>query len=322
MSDNRPPDITRILAPVRRSLGLKIVLAWTIRGVAVGAAAGALALGLSHLWEWPDARFIGLGCFAVGTCLGAMAGAFRWPSNLQAARSADRYFSLHDRLTTSLELAGASGSMAQLQRADLTVHIQGLSLRRGSNGPLRLHDTTLVAVGIALFLALFAVPPHTQPHVARAASARTAGNDAQRIHKVAILDIPTMIRALETGLTPGQRADPTVRLLKLHLSSLQKQLLQTQSREAALRSISITQNQLQRLDAALHPLTSKSVDQLNRALGETGGKNTNRSGPQDTTQAANRAAGSLRQVATALSHMSASQRLKLARSMRQTDRII
>lgn len=301
-------DPAGVLAPLRRSIGLRQLGQGAVRGLAVGGAAGLLPLVVNHAHQIPLATGTALLALAAGLLVGLLWAVRRWPSDLDAARAADRHFELHDRLTTALELRAARTPLAALQRSDAARRIAGLSLKESSPRRFSWREGTAAFVVLILGAVLLAVSPPA-PRFARAAPS----SDATRIHRAAVA-VPSLIHRLEHNLTPAQRRNVAARRLQQVLKRLQRQLRHASTRAAALRAISATQQQLHRIASTLHPISPHATSQLNRVLGPS------RATPHSTNSsnhAAAQAAAALSRLARSLSHLNTSQRRALARRLAQ-----
>lgn len=302
-----PFDVTVVLAPVRRSMGLVRLGHGMVRGLVAGIVLGLFVLSLNYLTPIPRASDFAVLMVGVGLFAGLLWSGRRWPSPLDAARAADRYFGLEDRLTTALEYRTARAPLAQLQRSDTAQHIVGLPLKQSCGRRFQWPEVGAAAVAVALFGILFAVgTPSTHRSLAASPS------DVTRIHRAA-LHVPALVHATQHGLTPEEQRSASVLRLQQALARLQRQLLRASTRASALRAISATQQQLHRIAAGLHPISPRAANQLSRALGRSPGGSkaklaSSRSTLSNTTRALNR-------MANSLSHLNAAQRAALARRL-------
>ncbi len=302
-----PFDVTVVLAPVRRSIGLVYLGHGLVRGVAAGALLGLTVLGLDHAVPFSIASELAIAAMVMGVLAGVIWSGRRWPSPLDAARAVDHHFNLDDRLTTALEFRTAHAPLAVLQRSDTARHIAGLQLTRSRGRRIYWPEVTAAAVAVALFGILFAAG--TSP-VRREAA--TSPSDGVRIHRAA-QHVPSLIRAAQRGLTPEAQHSPSVQRLEQALARLQRQLLHTSNRASALRAISATQQHLQRIAAGLHPISPPAVSQLNHALGQApAGSHAKKQSSRASLAASTRA---LNRLARSLSHLNTKQRAALARKL-------
>src|SRR5579872_702595 len=301
-------DVLNIIAPARRHLGVRRTLFWTNRGLLAGACGAVLTLTVAHLHAFPATLGIAAVILVAATVGGLIAGIRRWPDNLQTARAVDRRFNLHDRVTTALELRASQWPLATLQREDAGRRLHGLDLRQSADGLVRGREAGMTATTLLLVLVL-ALTLHTTS----AGTAQRASADQQRIHRTARTGVPRLVRSLNANLPASTRRDVTFRNLNLALQHLRFQLQHATSRSAALRAISATEQQLQRIAASLHPIRPAAAAQLSRALASL----TGRPKPVSLTgkRALRTAAAALNRLASEVSHMSASQRAALARSL-------
>lgn len=297
------------LAPVRRAIGLGRLGRGALRGLGCGSLAGAVILGLNHLHPVSFALDIALVALIAGVIAGLVWAVRQWPGDLEAARAADNHFTLQDRLTTALELRIMPSPLAVLQRSDTARQVSGLRLAE-SRGPwFDWREVLAVALTVALFGVSLAIGMPAPRH-ARAAPP----SDAARIHR-ATVRIPSLIHWINHDLTPEERHTMAIQRLQHALARLQRKLSHAQTRAAALRAISATQQQLHHIASTLHPISPHAVAQLNRALGvphtgSHGSSPSNRAALAASTRALNR-------LANSLSHMSAAQRSALARTLAQ-----
>ncbi|HEX6508469.1 MAG TPA: hypothetical protein VF221_12630, partial [Chloroflexota bacterium] len=306
-------SVSDSLGPVRRRIGLGRVRAWAVRGLAAGASVAILLLVSAHLATVPwEPLPLGIAVIVLGALAGAGYGVGQWPDTLDAARAADRHFSLHDRLTTALEYRASADPFFGLQRADAGRRIDGLELAQSGRAALDLRETVLAGALLLAFAALLFVGGTSPGHTSAAAA-----GEGRRIHSAAVTRVPQITRKVEAGLTPATRQNPALRKLSLALARLRNQLEHTATRAAALRSISATQQQLHRLAASLHPVNKAAVAQLNSSLAHYMTAKQRAAATASDRKALAAAAKTLQQLGQKLAHMSAAQRAQLARSLTQ-----
>lgn len=303
-------DVVRALTPVRRGLTVARVERSALRGLGLGAAVGSLVLLLSHFQAVPHALPVSLGLVALLTLAGAVDALRRRPNLLEAARSADRHFALSDRLTTALEFRLAQDSLSSLQRADVLSRLASLDLRDSARPRFNRREVAAVMTCIVALLVLALLgtaAPRTQP-------VQSAG-DEPRIQR-ASARLPAISRSLESGLTPYERRDPGLRRLQLALTHLQRELMRTSSPATALRAVSSTQQQLQRISASFHPIDRRAAAQLAASLNEAGTQAKRPSAGNAAQQSAS-AADALQKLATRLRRLTPAQRAALRRSLQR-----
>jgi hypothetical protein len=276
----------------------------------VGAVAGLLVLGFAQLDHFRVAVPAALSTLGAGAVVGLLVGFRRWPSSLEAARAVDCHFALRDRLTTALELTSSDDTFAHIQRSEVAGRLAGLRLRRSARLRVRWQEAVSLALAVVGFLALltFAGTP------SETSAPATSVSDSLLIHRAATLRLPALKRNIEGGLTREQRQSSSLRKLDLALSHLRAQLLQARSRTAALRSVSLTQQQLHRLAASLHPIAPQAAAQLNSSLAGYN-KSKQRNTPLPNSKALAAASQTLSHLTQALNHMTPAQRSQLARTL-------
>ena len=136
---------------------------YAVRGLFYGALAGALLLVLkSVLGPWTV--LAASACVIVGALAGAAWGAGKRVPLDDAARLADRYYGLHDRVTTALEWSTRADRTALVDAlvADVTARVAGLSPRQvvERRWPRETRWLPLPVLGV---LALLITPPITLP---------------------------------------------------------------------------------------------------------------------------------------------------------------
>lgn len=305
-------DVSQALRPAVRAIGLARVVRGAVIGFALGTFVGACILLASHEISFGLAVPVAVASVVVGLLAGMVWGAVRWPREPEAARAADLYFGLDDRLTTAVELRESTAPVAEAQSRDTASHIDGLSLGR-SHGHLFRRRDALVLVAVLLFAAGLALGPVAPAHPA-SADAKGAVT-TQKVKRAAIHQVAKLQAKVHVGLTHGEKETAAMRKLDLALSRLRHQLTRTASRRSALRAISATQQQLHHLAASLHPVNSHAVAQLNGSLAHylskrpgTGKNGAHARSAASTAQALNR-------LAQTLARMSPSQRAALARAL-------
>jgi hypothetical protein len=306
-------DISRALRPVIRSIGLTRIARGAGLGFAAGALAGAALLMAAHIWSIGPARPAVLLLPIVGTLAGLVWGITRWPREGEAARAADLYFGLDDRLTTAVELRNLNSAVAYVQSRDTAQRIDGLALGRSRGRWLRRHEVAGVFLAVLLFAAGLALGPPARAHHAPSGAAATA--HTRKVTRTAAGRIRKLQAQVRFGLTPAQQQTPAMRKLSLALTRLRRHLLKAGSTRASLRSISATQQQLRSLAASLHPISSHAVAQLNGSLAHQLGQKSGGVGKRSRARSASATAAALSRLARALAHLSPSQRAALARAL-------
>ncbi len=267
------PGVTGPLQPLRLRLGMRVVLHWSLLGLALALAGLAVCAALAHWVAWSDdepyggyARWYTLLLLGIVVAVALLARR-QWPSITQAARRADGALSLKDRLTTALEFSGYPGEIFQLQRADLLVQLQTVDLRRAA--PISL-PTREIALVLAAALVAFGVMLAPNPQGGQAAvrrhdrqatqyAAQQAANLSHRLSQAAsdrtgtTHDATQTLRQLENGL---RQARTTPQALKA-ISAAQQQLQSLASPGAAAAST---------LQALASSLASGQTKALARAL--------------------------------------------------------
>jgi len=297
-------------------MGLRRIGQWVARGAGLGAAAGGVVLGMAQLHSFRAALPVAASVLCAGGLAGLIAGLRHWPSSLEAARAVDGHFALRDRLTTALELKSSDDTFAHIQRMEAAGRLEGLRLGRSARNRVRWREAIPVALAMAGFLALLTFAG--TPPVGSASA--TSAPDAQRIRTAATFHLPALKRSVESGLSRQQRQFPAVRKLDVALAQLRAQLLRSQSRSAALRSVSLTQQELHQLAASLQPITPQAAAQLNASLsGYMEPKQRNAHGSNSSALAT--ASQTLSRLVERLNHMTPAQRGQLARALaRESDK--
>src|SRR5579859_7813948 len=306
-------DIARTLNPVARAIGLTRIAHGALIGFEVGATAGAVALLAAHFGSFDVSLPVGLLILALGVLAGAVFGLSRWPRAPEAARAADLYFGLEDRLTTALELRTSDDPVALVQSRDAADHIDGLTLTRSRGRWLRWNETGIVALAALAFAVGLALGPQTPAHYAAAAAA--GQTNTQRVRHVAANQVQKLRSQLHLGLTPGQPQSAALRKLDRALAALHRQLLRSSSPRAALRAISATQQQLHQLALGLHPVNSKAVTQLNNSLSHYLNKGQNAGKKSSVARSTLSTAQALNRLAQSLVHLTPAQQAALARAL-------
>jgi ribosomal protein S20 len=306
-------DVLATLESVRRGLGIGRIERWAVRGLALGGMMGIVLLALARLWPFSSLLPLSLAFLVGGALAGVLWGIRQWPSSLETARVVDRYFGLHDRLTTALEFRAADDPVSTLQRSEAAHRLKGLKLQDSSRGQLAWREIALagfVILALAVLL-LISNAPSVQRRVA------PPNPDQQRIHHIAAIRVPTIARKLEHSLSADQRQNPALRKLEGALARLQQQLMHTPSRATALRRISVIQQQLHHLAATLHPISPKAVSPLNHSLSRYMTAQQRTAAQSSERKALAAAAQTLSHLARALNHLTAAQRNQLGRALEQ-----
>jgi len=115
-----------------------------------GAVIAAAILLARRLAVFPAALPLSAAAVAAGGLFALVLGIIYWPSILEAARTADRKFSLDDRLTTALEFRESQHPLIDLQRRDVAQRVDGLHLEKSAR--LSIARRELIAVGLIALL--------------------------------------------------------------------------------------------------------------------------------------------------------------------------
>lgn len=311
VAGNQRLDIARTLSPLTYAIGLGRVARGALIGLAAGAAIGTGILLAGHLRAFGFALAAAVIAVVLGLLIGAAAGLVRWPRTLEAARAADRYFQLDDRLTTALELNGADTPVAFLQSRDAARHIDGLTLSRSRGRLLRRGEGAVAAIAALAFAGALALGPPSGSHRAVAA----APSHSARVRHAAANQVQKLTSQLHLGLTPAQLHSPAMRQLDQALARLRRQLLQASTPRTALRTVSATQQQLRQLARGLHPVNARAVAQLNSSLSRYLGKGQTRTSSGSASHSALATAQALNRLAKSLSHLTPAQRAALAQAL-------
>lgn len=316
LTDPRAPkhqrlDIERTLSPVANAIGFGRVARGALLGFTVGAVIGIAVLLAGHVHSFGFAVQAAVAAAALGLLVGAAFGAARWPRTLEAARAADLYFHLDDRLTTALELSGAETPVAFLQSRDVAHRIDGLKLSYSRGRWFHPRDGVPAVVAAIAFAAALVLGLENGHHQTAVAAPATSA----RVRHAAANRVKQLTSQLHAGLTPAQLQSPAVRRLDRVLSQLRHQLLQTATPRAALRAISATQQQVHQLALGLHPVNGRAVAQLNSSLSRYLGKSQSRTSSAATSRSAAATANSLNHLAQSLQHLTPAQRAALARAL-------
>lgn len=304
-------DIARTLSPVTYAIGFRRMARGALLGFGAGALIGAGILLADHVRAFGFAVPAAILIAVLGVLAGVAFGVVRWPRALEAARTADLYFQLDDRLTTALELREADTPVAVVQSRDVARRIDGLTLSRSRGRWLRRREGAMAAIAAMAFAGALALGPEGGAnHAAAAAPSRTA-----RMRHATANQVQKLTSQLHLGLTPAQLQSPAMRQLNLALSRLRRQLLQAPTPRAALRAISATQQQLRQLALGLHPVNSKAVAQLNSSLSRYLGKGQTRSSRASSSRSALATAQALNRLAQSLPHLTQAQRAALAQAL-------
>lgn len=304
LHQEEPFDVTRTLAPVRRSLGLGRALRGALLGLAVGAVLGAGLLLAGQLWAPGVTRPEALLVVLAGIMVGMGSGLARWPGKLEAARRLDQRLALGDRVTTALELCQVQGTVARLQRRDTARRLEGVRLSPDRPRPGRLEVAALLAV-LLLGGAMAGGGPRPAPHHVHLAITTRTTAAARTIRRLG--------KQLHQGLTPAQVRTPQLRRFDRALARLRRQLSHASNPAQALHAVSATQSQLRALAHQLHPINSQAVAQLRRSLAHAPGPGRTASHP--TSAAAT--SQLLHALATALQRLSPARQEALARALAQ-----
>lgn len=306
-------DIAQTLKPAVRAIGLSRIVRGAVLGFALGAFLGAGVLLAGHVWSLGSTVLTAVLLVAAGVVAGAAWGIMHWPGEQEAARAADLYFGLDDRLTTAVELRGSDTPVAHVQSRDTAQHVEGLPLARSRGRWLLRRDAALALVAA---LALTAGLALGSPAAGRQSTLTAAGKvNSQRVQRAAAKKIRKIQAHIQAGLTPAQQQTPAVRKLNRALARLRRQLLKAGSTPAQLRAISATQQKLHSLATSLHPINSHAVAQLNGSLSHQLGKRPGAGKHGSTSRSAAATAQALSRLAQSLSHLNAAQRAALARAL-------
>lgn len=310
VSANGQLDILRTLAPVRWSLGVANVARTTLFGSGAGAGIGAAILLVDRVRAFQIAVPGAWLAVVLGFVVGAAIGLMRWPGALQAARAADLFFHLDDRLTTALELRSTDSAVARAQSRDAARFIEGLALSRCRGRWFQRREAALVGAAAVVFAGALTIAPPNVRHRAAVAPA-----DTVQTRRAAANQVRKLTSALHLGLTPAQLHSPAMRRLDLALSRLRRQLLQAATPRANLRAVSATQQQLRQIARGLHPVNGRAVAQLNGSLSRYLGTNQTRGSGTARNRSDLATAQALSRLAQSLSHLTPAQRAALAQAL-------
>lgn len=241
-------------------MGVRQTMLWSARGVVIGLAAAALAVGAVRLISGhsPDV-LLPVVLAVAGPVLGAAAGVVRWPGRLDAARAVDSYFALQDRVTTALEFRHQDDPLSRVQRWEAGRAIATLPLSLSARERPGKREAWAGCVAAVALLGAVALPSPRQP----ARAARPAGVTlSPAARQAALARLADISRAFQRDLTPAQRQSPAAQRARLLLARLREEILHAPTQATALLAISQTQQQLQRVGASVRPVSPQSSGQL------------------------------------------------------------
>lgn len=289
-------DIEQTLSPIRRAMAVRRLVRWTVAGTGVGAAVAAASLA--------GLRLHGSGPItAVVVCLLFPAAAIVLslvlrPTLADAARRADVHFDLQDRLTTALEYRSSNEPLIALQRAQTARATRDKPLASAAGAWLVRRELIGAVLAVLIALGLFVAPSPTASHASPAGAAEVA-----RIRHLASTEIPALQKTL-----PRNNATATRRARQV-LAHLQAQLRRATTRAQALRALSVAQEKLAQIRAAVKPVDPASSAALARALRSYV--------PEYRGPAQMRAARALSTIARNLNHASSAQKGRMARDLQK-----
>jgi len=313
MVSNRHFDVNVALSPARRALGLAACARLIVRGLICGAVVAAVLVALHHVGFVVNSPAAPVAALIIGPVIGACFAIARWPSTSDAARAADRHFGLGDRMTTALEFHHSHEAFYMLQRVDAAHSVRGLPLGRVAQGRFGgKREGGLAALSLGALLAAALVGPPS----AHGSNKGASYSADQQTGRQTALQIPAIVHTLQRHLSASDRRDPSIARLTAELNQLRQKLLRSGSLGQTLRSISVTQQQLQQLGASLHPVKPAAVAQLNQSLA----RYLSQHGAAPSRNGTNPAgtARSLSRLAALLAHMKYAQRLALAHALERS----
>jgi hypothetical protein len=305
-------DVSQALRPAVRAIGLARMVRGAATGFVLGVFVGACLLLASHLIAFDRAVPAAFACAVLGLLAGVAWGISRWPREPEAARAADLYFGLDDRLTTAFELRDQATPVAEAQSRDTAEHISGLALHH-SHGRLFQKRDAVGLVAVVLFAAGLALGSPARAH--QAAGSATGTVDTQKVKRAAVHRLARLQSRVHLGLTHGEKETAAMRKLDRALSRLRRQLTRAPSRRSALRAISATQQQLRHLAASLHPINSHAVAQLNGSLARYLSRRPGSGKNGKSAQSPAAMARALNRLSQTLAHLTPAQRAALARAL-------
>jgi hypothetical protein len=173
-------DVSRTLKPVIRSIGIARVARGLVLGFTLGALVGTGVLVAGHIYAFAAAHPIALTCLILGALAGVVWGIVRWPREAEAARTADLFFALDDRLTTAVELRGSDAPVAVVQSRDTAKRIEGLPLGRSRGTVLRRREMLLAAAATLAFAGSLVLGPRAETRPRRSPPGRSGSRPRKR----------------------------------------------------------------------------------------------------------------------------------------------
>jgi hypothetical protein len=304
MEDEQAFNVVRELQPVRIAIGLSTVRRWMQRGVIFGASLALAIVATAHVHPFALAVPSCIAAFALSVAAGGVIGISHWPTYLDAARAADHHFDLKDRLTSALELRSQRGRFAEPQLQDTRNAISQLALGRSGRSRVNLSESALATATVLVLTVLLVAGGVPKPVTVEAKPVVAS----QRIHQAATVQLPQIVRNLDQRGTTDRQSNPALKRLNARLAQLRASLLHASNTQAALRSISVAQQTLQRLQNGLHPISVRTLARLNRALAHAGLQQSVPRDPQDPKSAAQ----ALAQISRELGRMNQPQLRQLA----------
>lgn len=302
------------LTLIGRMVKLQAIATWAVRLVLGGLILNALWLAGSRVFPYTVPTTV-LPAVPLGlAALGALVLVFWRPEPGRVARLADRQLGLKERVTTAVELErqaaapdGAPAPLTDLQLADAVAHLRHVEPVEAFPIRLRLREVNAALAALLVVVGLATWPNPMQQTVRQREQVQQAvRQEAERLNRAADqvaaahLDEPSEeLRQVEEALREAARA------LEQRAGSSEESL-------AALAA----------LEQRLQALRAQGVENLQDALAALAGSMAQDPATRDAGTSLARgdykqAAEQLRQIGEKIDQMSAAERARLARSMRQ-----
>ena len=311
MSQGERAELWERLTLVGRVLKLQQIVTWTVRLLLVGLALDCLWLAGSRVLPYivPTAILpaVPLGLAA----LGALTLMFWRPSMAYLARRADRQLGLKERLTTAVELQTRtedfSPRLAELQLRDTVTHFRRVEPLEAF--PIRVAFRELYAVlGLAMLAVLLAVLPNAMEQTVRQREQiqQSIKQEAERLDKLA-----DQVAAMNIE-NPSEDLQQIEQALREGAKALDERSL---SGEEALAALAAMEQRLQALQGQGAGDVEEALSSLAGSMAQD--PNTRQVGTSLAKGDYKQAAEELRRLAPRSENLSAAERARLARAMRQ-----
>jgi hypothetical protein len=304
-AENEGERFIENLQPWRRRLFIQQILRWTEYGIITSMICACFLLLISRIIPWSNAQYWAIGSI-IGIVLCAL-GAAIWyrPSLMRSAHYIDSQLSLHDRISTALELHHDSTPISLLQRRDALRHLRKYvpaATISFSPGRARLLTFGIAAIAFALLILI--------PNPMNTLLQQQAALQARLNKQIAAIQQTRLAIDKQAAISQQERA-----LIDKILRDALARLQQSSSQEQAQQGLAQAQAELNQLRDPQASQKAQAQANASSSLQNSSNANLSNTGKALASGDSKALQSSLQNFASQIANMTPAQRAQLAQQI-------